>query len=78
MYQNEIAFVSTNTMYGAGKISDYIPSSVGISTLGFNALVFGGSSASNESTKFNHIIQQFVYYPSEVGISNAKTLSKRP
>ena len=78
MYQNEIAFVSTNTLYGAGKISDYIPSSVGISTLGFNALVFGCSSASNESTKFNHIIQQFVYYPSEVGISNAKTLSKRP
>jgi hypothetical protein len=78
MYQDERPFVSTNPTYGAGKIEDFIPSSVGISTLGFNALVFGGSSASNETTKFNHIVQQFVYYPSEVGITNAKTLSKRP
>lgn len=78
MYQNDIAFVSTNTLYGRGKISEYIPSAVGISTLGFNALTFGSGSTSNTNTKFNHIIQQFVYYPSEVGVSNARTLSKRP
>jgi hypothetical protein len=78
MYENERPFASTNTTYGAGKIEDFIPSSVGISNLGFNTLVFGGSSVSNELTKFNHILQRFVYYPIEVGISNAKTLSKTP
>ena len=78
MYQNEIAFVSTNTLYGAGKISEYIPSAVGISTLGFNVLTFGSGSTSNTNSKFNHTLQQFIYYPNEVGVFNAKTLSKRP
>jgi hypothetical protein len=78
MYQDSNPFNSTNTLYGAGKISEYIPSAVGISTLGFNSLIFGTSATGNTGTKFNHIIQQFVYYPSEVGVSNARTLSKRP
>ena len=78
MYQNEIAFVSTNTLYGRGKISEYIPSAVGISTLGFNALIFGNDSTGNKNVKFNYTLQQFIYYPSEVGVSNARTLSKRP
>lgn len=78
MYENERPFASTNPTYGAGKIEDFIPLSVDISTLGFNTLVFGGSSVSNEPTKFNHIRKRFVYYPTEVGVSNAKTLSKKP
>jgi hypothetical protein len=78
MYQNEIAFVSTNTLYGRGKISEYIPSAVGISTLGFNAIIFGSGATGNNTTKFNYTLQQFIYYPSEVGVSNARTLSKRP
>jgi hypothetical protein len=77
MYQDAIPFNSTNTLYGAGKISDFIPSAVGISTLGFDAITFGNIATSNTNTKFNHIIQQFVYYPSEVGVSNARTLSKK-
>ena len=78
MYEDQRPFVSTNTLYGAGKISEYIPSAVGISTLGFNALTFGSGSTSNTNSKFNHTLQQFIYYPNEVGVSNAKTLSKRP
>jgi hypothetical protein len=77
MYQDAIPFNSTNTLYGAGKISDFIPSAVGISTLGFDTITFGNIATSNSNTKFNHIIQQFVYYPSEVGVSNARTLSKK-
>jgi hypothetical protein len=78
MYENAQPFRSTSLIYGEGKISEYFPSLVGISTLGFNALTFGSGATGNTNTKFNHIIQQFVYYPSEVGVSNARTLSKRP
>lgn len=78
MYSNANPFYSTNASYGIGKIEDYIPSTVGISSLGFNTLSFGYYLPTNSITKFNHTLQQFIYYPNEVGVSNAKTLSKKP
>jgi len=78
MYQDSEPFRSTNDLYGGGKIDEYFPSLVEISTLGFNAIIFGSGTTGNSTTKFNYTLQQFIYYPSEVGVSNAKTLSKRP
>ena len=77
MYANEEAPAST----GSFNRDDLIPLQVsGISTYtsSMDGLVFGSGSKGTANGKVNLNIETFVYYPSEVGISNGKTLSKNP
>ena len=77
MYSDELAPAST----GSFNRDDLIPLQVsGISTYtsSMDGLVFGSGSKGTANGKVNLNIETFVYYPSEVGISNGKTLSKNP
>jgi len=82
-YNNGLPFSSTSPNYGVGKLitDEYIPHinpSVGITSSNFTTLGFGHGNAETSNRKFNCNIKQFAYYPVEVGVSNARTLSKRP
>jgi len=74
MYQNSIPFSSTSTTYGLGKIEDIFKTQVNPNTVNYVRLIFGGDPAF--ASRFYCTIQNFRYYPKDLGPQLLKNISK--
>jgi hypothetical protein len=74
MYQNSIPFSSTNPTYGLGKIEDIFKTQVNPNTVNYVRLYFGGDPAF--AGRFNCTIQNFRYYPKDLGPQLLKNISQ--
>ena len=78
LYQNELTFSSISPIYGANKsIPDLIPTITKLSSANHNALGLGNSPSFFGSSRFNCTIQNFKYYPKELGNEMVKNLSRK-
>jgi hypothetical protein len=74
MYQNSRPFSSTSPTYGLGKIEDIFKTQVNPNTVNYVRLYFGGDPAF--AGRFNCTIQNFRYYPKDLGPQLLKNISK--
>jgi hypothetical protein len=74
MYQNSIPFSSTSPLYGAGKIADLAKTRYSPSSVDYVRLIFGGDPAF--AGRFNCTIQNFRYYPKDLGPQLLKNISQ--
>jgi hypothetical protein len=74
MYQNSIPFTSTSPTYGLGKIEDIFKTQVNPNTVNYVRLYFGGDPAF--TGRFNCTIQNFRYYPKDLGPQLLKNISQ--
>ena len=78
LYQNELTFSSSSPIYGAGKsIPNLYPTITKYSSINHNALGFGNVVYYSGPERFNCTIQNFKYYPKELGNEMVKNLSRK-
>jgi len=75
-YTDRVAFFSTSPTYGSNKsIPDLFKTQVKPTSVNYIKLSFGGEPS--YTGRFNCHIQNFRYYPKELGVEAVKNLSDR-